>query len=121
MNLKIRKAPANTPLTPQSTVDPKVQKKREKAKIQVVDYDAARYLVGIKSGVKWVSKLYVLKQVGKRRIRAKTVEKEIKKRILAGDFDVDLGIKRKRGRKPGSKVRRKTGKRLERPAKRDKK
>jgi len=124
VNLKMRKAPANLQLKPKSSTDPKILSLRAKAKVKVIDYDTARYLVGIKSGVKWAAKIFVLRNVGKRRIGAKALEKEIKKRIAAGDFDKELGIRKrrgrkpgpktgtKRGRKPGTKVRRKTGKKL---------
>ena len=117
MNLKIRKAPASIPLKPKSSTDSKVISLRAKAKVKVIDYDTTRYLVGIKSGVKWAAKIFVLRNVGKRRIGVKSVEKEIKKRIAAGDFDKELGIRKRRGRKPGTKVRRKAGKKLGRPPK----
>lgn len=121
MNLKIRKAPSSVPLKPKSSTGSKVLALRAKAKVKVIDYDSTRYLVGIKSGVKWAAKIFVLRIVGKRRIGLKVVEKEIKKRIATGDFDKELGIRKRRGRKPGpkpgTKGKKKTGKKLGRPAK----
>jgi hypothetical protein len=124
MNLRIRKAPPQTPLRPSGKGgDSAVQAKRNKAKVIVIDYDSDWYLVAIKSGVSHVKKEFVNKKVGRRTVGPKAVEKEIRKRILAGDYDKEV-LRKRRGKKPGPKPKKKTaasssGKKRGRPKKSD--
>lgn len=108
MNLKIRKAPPQIPLKPSGKgEDSAAQAKRKKAKVLVIDYDNDWYLVAIKSGVAYVKKEFVHKKIGRRNIGVKAVEKEIKRRILAGDYDKEV-LRKRRGKKPGPKPKKKS-------------
>ena len=122
MNLKIRKASPQTPLKPSGKGENGVaQEKRKKAKVVIIDYDSDWFLVAIKSGVAYVKKEFVHKKIGRRTISSKAVEKEIKKRILAGEYDKEV-LRKRRGKKPGPKPKKnttviKTGRKRGRPKK----
>ncbi|MBT5874795.1 MAG: hypothetical protein HOH43_15360 [Candidatus Latescibacteria bacterium] len=109
MKFAIKDLPLNTRLAAKKSVGPKPETVREKSRIVIKEYDSDNFIVGLKRGNKFVKKFLAEKASGKGTVSITEAEAQIRKAILAGDFDKDL-IENYKMDKP-------TGKRRGRPPK----
>lgn len=90
MKFAIKDLPLNTRLAPKKSVGPKPETVREKARIVIKEYDLDNFIVGLKRGNKFVKKFLAEKGSGKSALSASEAEVQIRKAIVAGDFDKEL-------------------------------